>query len=475
MTRLSVDRSVRVVVWCLSAGLANAIAWSPVAQADGKDADTKSESSASAREGVKQTGRAATVAEAVRVLNLNEFPVMPGAVESANRSVARLSYKVASSCQAVFDFHQSKLHQLKWREEPGSAVTEQYASGMFSRDGFLASLSATPLGDPKQPGVVNVSLTLHGNVDLRKLPQPPNLKEVYIGPQVAMYSTEASVDDTKSKCRELLQKAGWQPYGQTQGSQWYKQNAVRLTVTIGAAPGLGGATSVSYSAEQLSADIPAPVDTVQLQYADSTKQILFDTKDSEDGIIDFYRKALSGSGGKSTTENTIQIGFRDVMIFRNAAQDMFTLEMYPIKDENVLRVTMKYQTAAEVAAIDKQLDERVAAAKKKRDAENSKTVPKVSIKLPTDATVTAASAKRIEFTVASGKAKAAVDTFRRTLTADGWKENSLIAEAMVGEITFKKGDQEISLSYVDPGFIPAEITIDGKHVEFEKAGADSQE
>ena len=51
---------------------------------------------------------------------------------------------------------------------------------------------------------------------------------------------------------------------------------------ITAAPALDGKTSVSFSSEQLSADLPAPSDTAQLQYADSTKQVLFDTKESED-------------------------------------------------------------------------------------------------------------------------------------------------------------------------------------------------
>ena len=50
-----------------------------------------------------------------------------------------------------------------------------------------------------------------------------------------------------------------------------------------------------------------------------------------------------------------------MLIFLNAANDMLTLEMYPVKDENVLRVTLKHQSAAEVAAIQKQLDEEAAA------------------------------------------------------------------------------------------------------------------
>ena len=206
--------------------------------------------------------------------------------------------------------------------------------------------------------------------------------------------------ETTDACRKLLVAQGWQPYGKAGDTLFFKQNAIRLTVSIMAAPALGGKTTVSLSSEQLSADLPAPSDTVQLQYADSTKQILFDTKESEDAIVAFYRKSLGSIGWKATTDNTLKIDWKNVLIFRNAAKDMLTLEMYPVKDENVLRVTLKHQSAAEVAAIEKHLDEQAAAAKNKKEMP----LPKVTIALPSGVKLIEQTASRLEFTVVAGRA-----------------------------------------------------------------------
>ena len=415
-----------------------------------------------------RSSKPATVAEAVRAIDLTSFPILKEAKEPVYRSVARLSYSAASDCKTAFEFQRRAFAALKWTEHPGSAVTDQYASGTFSREGFVASLSAMPSSDPKQPGMVTVSLSLHGNVALQKLPVPSHLKSLYAGPQLAMYSTDTPVAQTVEECRKLLLAQGWQPYGQVEGTLWFKQNAVRLTASIASAPAQGGKTSVSFSTEQLSADVPAPAETVQLQYADTTKQILFDTKDSEDNIVAFYRRILGSEGWKSTTEHTNKIGFKNVLIFRNPAKDMFTLETYPVKAEQVLRVTLQHHTAAEVAAIEKRLDEQVAAAKLKLDREKSTPLPKVQIALPAGAKLTEEAKTRLEFTVATGQAQVAAESLRKALRDAGWKEEVTVAERMIGEIDFKKGNQGISVSYVDPGFIPAEFTIQGTRVELER-------
>lgn len=311
--------------------------------------------------------------------------------------------------------------------------------------------------------MLDVSLVLHGNVDLAKLPVPAGLKSQYAGPQVAMYSGDAPVAETAEACRKLLEAEGWQPYGMAGDSLFFKQNAVRLTVYVTAAPALGGKTSVSFSAEQLSADLPAPSDTVQLQYADSTKQVLFDTKATEEAIVAFYRDSLGNAGWKATTDNTLKIDWKSVLIFRNAAKDMLTLEMYPIKDENVLRVTLKHQSAAEVAAIEKRLDEQAAAAREKKDPP----LPKLAVSLPPGAKLAEQTKSRLEFTVGAGRGKAAAESLRETLRGAGWKEDVVTADGMIGEITYTNGEQELSLSYVDTGFRPAEFTIHARGVDLE--------
>jgi len=414
----------------------------------------------------------ATVAEAMRAIDLNAFPLMKGVKEPAQRSVARLSYNVPSDCRAAFEFQRKALIGLKWTELSGSAATDQYASGTFTRDGFFVSVSTMPNGDPQQPGTVNVQIVLHGNVDLAKLPMPADLKATYGGPLTAMYTTDATVAKTVDACRRLLIASGWQPYGTAGDTLFFKQNAIRLSASIMSAPAQGGRTAVSFSAEQLSADVPAPAETVQLQYSDSTKQVLFDTKSTEDDVIAYYRKTLGGAGWKATTDNTLKIDWKDVLIFRNPAKDMLTLEMYFVKDENALRVTVQHQSAAEVAAMQKELDEQAAAAKKKKEQEENTPLPTIAITLPPGAELTESGKTRLEFTVATGKGKTVAEAIRKRLKDSRWKEEVLTADAAVGEITFTKDQQEITLSYVDPGFIPAAFTIRGTRVELTITGKD---
>ena len=93
----------------------------------------------------------------------------------------------------------------------------------------------------------------------------------------------------------------------------------------------------------------------------------------------------------------------------------------------------------------------------------------MTIALPPGAKLTEETKARLEFTVATGKAKAAAEAIRKALKDAGWKEEVLTADAMIGEITFTKDKQELSLSYVDTGVMPAEFTIKGTRVEVEQA------
>ena len=411
----------------------------------------------------------AAVAEAVKVLDFATFPLLAGVKEPGTRNAARLSYNAPSNCKTAFEFQRKTLLGLKWTEVPGSNVTDEYASGMFTRDGFVASVSTMPLSDPKQPGFVNVSIMQHGNVDLKKLPLPSGCKSLYVGPQVAMYTTEAPVAKTVEACHKLLEAQGWLPYGKVEGTHWFKQNAVRLTTSVSAAPGQEGKTTISFSAEQLSADLPAPTETVQLQYSDSTKQLLFDTKESEDDIVAFYRKALNAAGWKATTDKTFKVDWKSALVFRNAAKEMLNLELYTVKDEGVLRVTLKHQSAAEVAAEEQRFAAAVAAKKKQMEQEKNPLFPKVTVTLPKDAAMNEITKKQLEFTIATGKSKATAAAIRKQFKDDGWKEEVLTADDMIGEIAFKKDKQEISLSYINTGIMPAEFTLKGTQVELERA------
>ncbi|MCE9554939.1 MAG: hypothetical protein K8T91_16415, partial [Planctomycetes bacterium] len=158
-------------------------------------------------------------------------------------------------------------------------------------------------------------------------------------------------------CKKLLLEKGWQPYGTAGDVQFFKQNAVRLTANVAAAPAQGGKTMISYNSEQMSADLPAPADAIRVQYADVTRQLSLDMKAPMDEVAKYYRGELAKTGWDATTENLIKMGFKHIMIFRNPAKDLLELEVRTVEDFS--RVTLKFQTAAEVEAMEKRIKEKI--------------------------------------------------------------------------------------------------------------------
>ena len=81
----------------------------------------------------------ATVEQAARVLDLSTFPLMDGAKSAESRHVANLSYVAPGDVKTAFEFHRKALSAQGWKELPNSSVTDQSASAMFSRNGFVVS------------------------------------------------------------------------------------------------------------------------------------------------------------------------------------------------------------------------------------------------------------------------------------------------------------------------------------------------
>src|SRR5437773_5366286 len=119
----------------------------------------------------------ATVEQAARVLDLSTFPLMGGAKPPESRQVATLFYLATGDTKTAFEFNRKALLAQGWKELPDSSVTDQSASAMFSRSGFLVYVSISP----HDGGTSYVRLMNQGNVKPGKLPVPPNAKAVYVG------------------------------------------------------------------------------------------------------------------------------------------------------------------------------------------------------------------------------------------------------------------------------------------------------
>ena len=89
----------------------------------------------------------ATVEQAAKVLDLSTFPLMDGAKPLESPQVANLFYLAPGDVKTAFEFNRKALLAQGWKELPNSSVTDQSASAMFSRSGFVVFVSVIPNGD----------------------------------------------------------------------------------------------------------------------------------------------------------------------------------------------------------------------------------------------------------------------------------------------------------------------------------------
>ena len=419
----------------------------------------------------------ATVEQAAKILDLSTFPLMDGAKPLELPQVANLFYLATGDVKTAFEFSRKALLAQGWKELPNSSVTDQSGSAMFSRSGFVVFVTVTPHGEP---GSVQVRLLNQGNVKPGKLPVPPNAKPVYVGDSTAMYETEASVPATVDACRNLFIAQGWVPYGDAGDSAVFKQNANLATATVSSAPAKGGKTTIQYTTQLISADIPAPPNVEELRYVDEPPELTFTTA-NQDAIVDFYSKTLATAGWKSTMDKMVDVDEKPTMIFRNAAKEMLTLAATGVLSGKHL-FSVRFQSAAEIAERDRKRKEaapKLRAAAEAKAAQEAKEaaelaernkVPKVAVTLPADAKDVKQTKDAIKFTVGKGKAKAAVESLRTQFRYAGWKEEVASLERMAGTILLSKEDgKRVNITYSDTGFMPSEVSVSAMRVEFEAA------
>jgi len=417
----------------------------------------------------------ATVEQAARMLDLSVFPLMDGAKATESRHVGNLSYIAPGDPKKALEFHRKTFGAQGWKELPNSTISDQSASAMFSREGFVVSLSVIPF----EASGVTVRLQNLGNVKPGKLPVPAGAKPVYVGDSTAMYSTDVAVPATAHAIRNLFFGQGWVPYGKAGDSDYFKQNAILATSTVSSAPAQGGKTMIQYSNQLISSDIPAPPNVEDLRYVDEPPELTFATT-NQDAIVDFYRKTLAAEGWKSTMDKLVDVDEKPTMIFRNPAKEMLTLATTGVLGGKLL-VSVRFESAAEIADRDrgiKELAPKMRAAAEAKAAKEAKQaaelaerskVPKVAITLPADAKDVKQTKDSIKFIVGKGKAKAAVESFRKQFRGAGWKEDVASLERMAGTLLFSKDGQSLNITYSDTGFMPTEVSLSAMRAELEAA------
>ena len=416
----------------------------------------------------------ATVEQAAKVLDLSTFPLMDGARSAESRHVANLSYVAPGDAKKALEFNRKAFVEKGWKELPNSTITDYSASAMFASNGFVVALSVIPF----EKSSVSVRLQNLGNVKPGKLPVPPNAKPIYVGDPTAMYTTDGTVPATAEAIRNLFVAQGWVPYGKAGDSDYFKQNAILAMSTVSSAPAQGGKTMIQYSSQLISSDIPAPQGVDDLRYVDEPPELTFATANT-DAVVEFYRKALAAAGWKSTMDKMVDVDEKPTMIFRNPAKEMITLSVPYNYGGGKLGVSVRFQSAAEIAELDRRIKEEApklraaAQAKEAKEAaelaERNK-VPKVAVMLPADAKDVHQTKDEIKFAVGKGKAKTAVESLRKQFRDAGWKENVAALDGMAGALSFsKEGGQNVTINYTDTGFMPSEVSVSAMRVEFEAA------
>ena len=419
----------------------------------------------------------ATVEQAAKVLDLATFPLMDGAKSAESRHVANLSYVAPGDPKKALEFHRKTFVAQGWKELPNSTISDESASAMFARDGFVVSLSVIPF----EANGVSVRLLNLGNVKPGKLPVPPDAKPVYVGEPTAMYSTDAAVPATADACRKLFVAQGWTLYGKAGDSDFFKQNAILATATVSSAPAQGGKSMIQYSNQLISADIPAPPNVEDLRYVDEPPELTFATT-NQDAIVDFYRKTLAAAGWKSTMDKMVDVDEKPTMIFRNPAKEMITLAVPYDYGSGKLGVSVRFQSATELAERDRKMKEMAprlraeAEAKAAKEAKEAAELaeknkpPKVAVTLPAGAKDVKQTNDSIKFTLGKGKAKAAIESLRGQFRDAGWKEEHASMAAMAGTLSFsKEGGGSVTVTYSDTGFMPTEISLSAFRAELEAA------
>lgn len=418
-----------------------------------------------------KTAEPATPAQAAKVLDLRTFPVMAGASFSSDKTLAMLMYEVKSDAKAAFEFQKKELVKRGFKEQPGGYADAMNLSGHFTKEGFHVAVSSTAYSsDPKKMGFSSVSLMNDGNVDITKLPVPSGVKPFYPMPFNAAYTTDGKVADVAAACRKLLLAAGWEPYGQVpqipgqpdSSMQYFKRNAIKLMSWVSTTEAEGKKTLIRYSTELLQADLPAPADIPDPEYTDFQKTLRYDApQDKTDAIIAFYQERLTKAGWKATTDKPISDDRTksQFIIYRNAEKEMLSLDLGQFTD--IVRVSLKHRTAAEVAEEERLAKAAIEKQKAEEAARNVKV--KVAVPLPEKAGELEKLKDNVfEFKVATGTCAAVLEGFRKHFLKAGWtEEEGTELKDNVGRMELKKDKATLSLSYFDIGIGDAEIKVSG--------------
>jgi hypothetical protein len=290
------------------------------------------------------------------------------------------------------------------------------------------------------------------------LPKPPGWKAVAETPDVAIYEAPGAAEAVRQDVAKAFAAAGWTPYGSTGETRSFKKGRVKAQSTVNPPPAPTAKTMVSFMVEALSADLPLPPDGKDVQFTSSTKELGFTTGQTPEELAVTYGKLLEPAGWFTKMAKPDQDELDRVMIFRHATEGKIELKVRPL--EVGWRATATYQTQAEVDAEQARAKKQGDALRAKLAAEGAAPRPEVLITLPKGTTrhFPVKNGLTIELKVGTGLAGA--KTISAGLKQQGWTETAPVPLAKeTGHLEFTRDTLRLTITYMDPGPVPAEMTI----------------
>lgn len=301
---------------------------------------------------------AASLAEARALLDLTTLPLPEGAEVSAQATSAALSWRMTGELEPVFAAQQSQLASMGWELAGDAQVYPQSASGVFSKDGYTLSLNVMP----ERAGTVTVQYLHHGNVDLTTLSPPAGIESRFSQPLSAIWEASTAPDAAAQRLHDSLLAAGWEAYGVAGPMRYYRQNAVRLSAMASASPS-GGKSTLQLGVELLSAEIPLPAGASEADFSPSTQTLRFQHPGPVEPLVVDFGQRVAAQGWRQSLESLTVTDGKQVMTWRNAADDMLMLEFAEPQGSRT-NAAVSYQTAAQIAAMNQRLDEQAEAWRK---------------------------------------------------------------------------------------------------------------
>jgi hypothetical protein len=178
----------------------------------------------------------AKLKDALEVLDIRKLPRLPNSEKMDRDQIlmvhsAGVAYQAPGSLAGTAKFYRKTLADLGWTEQLPAGDIDTLLALKFEKAGYLVSVGASQ----SQPGAkVEVSVTNHGNVDLRQLPYPPGA-EIGTARDAFVNTTTTHNKEAATKFyQEELPKLGWKAVKAAKtGVMEFSQNDVDLHVEIG--------------------------------------------------------------------------------------------------------------------------------------------------------------------------------------------------------------------------------------------------